>query len=182
MREVGDRSMSALPRARSRLPFLSAAVAIAAIAWMLPPDLDAQTDHSTVIRVLRESSDFRARVRAALALGSSSDPGVTPELVLALRDQHPAVRAAAATGLGRIGSAQALTPLRGALSDEAEVVRLEARRAIQRIESLSPNGPPPTRVTPPLTTVPAGGANRYPPIQVLPSGQGIPWAQVHYLV
>ena len=75
------------------------ALAVVAVATALAPIGWAQSDHSTVIRVLRSSRDFRARTRAALALGSSNDRTVVPQLIGALRDDHPAVRAAAATGL-----------------------------------------------------------------------------------
>jgi hypothetical protein len=148
-------------------------LAAAPVGW-------AQSDHSTVIRVLRGSRDFRARARAALALGGSADPRVTPHLVTSLSDDSPAVRAASATALGRLGDPAALGPLRGALSDQEPVVRNEAQRAIRRIQSQIPSrgaaGPtaPPrrrgTRVDP------------YPSIAVMPPASAISWPNIRYVV
>ncbi|MBN8616085.1 MAG: hypothetical protein J0L92_36170, partial [Deltaproteobacteria bacterium] len=52
------------------------------------------SDRAAVVRVLQESRDFRARARAALALGASADPTMAAPLATALRDGNPAVRAA----------------------------------------------------------------------------------------
>lgn len=135
----------------------------------------AQSDHSTVIRVLRTSRDFRARTRAALALGSSNDPAVVPHLTGALRDDHPAVRAAAATGLGRLGDRSALSHLRGALSDRESIVRTEAQRAIRRIEEAN-------RGTPEPAAPASRGRDPYPTISVVPREQEIYWPRIRYVV
>ncbi len=143
-----------------------AALAVAPIGW-------AQTDHSTVIRVLRGSSDFRARTRAALALGSSNDRTVVPQLIGALRDEHPAVRAAAATGLGRLGDPTALSHLRAAVSDQERIVRTEAQRAIRRIEEANRGQMPTGR---------RRGRERMPEIAVVPRAREIYWPRVRYVV
>ncbi len=139
----------------------------------------AQTDHGAVVRVLRESRDFRARVRAALALGSTNDRSVTPALVSALHDASPAVRAAAATALGNLHDPAAEAPLRGLLADPATVVRTEAERAIQRIGA--------TRA-PARPSAPAGTLTRtrsgevLPAIAVVPRAHDIYWPTVRYVV
>jgi hypothetical protein len=139
----------------------------------------AQGDHSTVVRVLRESRDFRARVRAALALGQTSDHSVTPYLVSALRDRSPAVRAAAATALGQLRDRSAIGPLRALSHDSARVVRSEAERAIRRIRA----GSRPVRPSAParaLTRTASGGV--LPAIAVVPRARDIYWPTVRYVV
>ena len=86
--------MPSVVRRRSFASWLLALVATLACAFAFAPPGWAQTDHSTVLRVLRTGRDFRARARAAIALGSSNDPSVAPALIQALSDPSPAVRAA----------------------------------------------------------------------------------------
>jgi len=138
----------------------------------------AQSDHATVIRVLRDGQDFRARVRAALALGSSNDASVTPHLVDALSDSSPAVRAAAATALGRLGDRSALPALRRASRDRASIVRTEAERAIARIEASRPSTPTAPRRA--LTRTATGSV--LPSIAVVPRATDINWPLVRYVV
>lgn len=139
----------------------------------------AQTDYSTAVRVLREGRDFRARARACLALANSNDPSLVPHLVAALSDSSPAVRAAAAAGLGRLGDASVLGALRRAAADEASVVRLEAERAIQRIEANAtiaiPSGPRGAFVR--TETRPG-----LPAASVVPQARAINWPVVRYVV
>lgn len=162
---------------RSLRNFPTVALLIAAIAALASSTL-AQSDHSTVIRVLRDGHDFRARVRAALALGSSNDMSVTPHLVEALSDSSPAVRAAAATALGRLGDASALDALRRATRDRAAIVRNEAQRAIRQIESRRPADPSGPRRS--LTRTATGAV--LPPISVVPRAQDINWRTARYVV
>jgi hypothetical protein len=61
---------------------------------------------------LQTSDDFRVRVSAALTLGRSHSPGARVLLEQALGDAHPAVRLAAAAGLGALGDPDALPALR----------------------------------------------------------------------
>lgn len=132
-----------------------------------------------VVRVLRESPDFRARVRAALALGSTNDRNVTPALVGALRDASPAVRAAAATGLGQLGDPAALAPLQALSHDGASVVRTEALRAIRRIEaSRAPSVPS----APPRMFTRTSTGDVLPAIAVTPAARDIYWPQVRYVI
>ncbi|MBX3271188.1 MAG: HEAT repeat domain-containing protein [Sandaracinaceae bacterium] len=139
----------------------------------------AQTDHATVIRVLEGGRDFRARARAALALGSSADPAVVPALIAALEDANPAVRAAAATGLGRLADARALPPLRVRLSDPERAVRAEAQRAIAAIEIARARPAPSAALA---ATLPASAADRLPSFTVVPRAQDIVWSSVRYVV
>jgi hypothetical protein len=142
------------------------------------PDGSAQVDHSTVYRVLRESTDFRMRVRAALALGNSADRSVTPQLMAALSDDDPNVRAAAATALGTLGDPAAVAALRRAMSDEAQIVRSEASRAIQRIQTA---GVPTAPTAPPQTLTASNGAF-YPTVAVMPEARDINWQNIRYVV
>ncbi len=156
-------------------------VCAAVAAFSVASGSDAQSDHSLLVRVLRESSDFRARVRAALSLGSTGDRSVTPSLVAALSDESPAVRAAACTSLGRLGDPSAIGPLRGRLRDQSRVVRAEAERAIRRIQSASP---PPARApsAPPRMLARTRGGDVLPAITVVPRARSINWPTVRHVV
>ncbi|MEE2758096.1 MAG: HEAT repeat domain-containing protein [Myxococcota bacterium] len=78
-----------------------------------------------------EDADPQVRKAAALALGTSADPQFSKILKEALTDDVWFVRVAAAEGLRRLGSADALSELRTALSDEHPVVRNAAKTAIE---------------------------------------------------
>jgi len=88
-------------------------------------------------------SDAEHRIRAASAwalgyiaedLNDTALRWRTLEMLIAsLRDDHPYVREAAANGLGRSGSGQALKPLRGAVGDAHDEVRAAALSALTRI-------------------------------------------------
>ena len=97
------------------------------------PTSTAQSD-SSAFRDLATGSDFRMRVAAALALGKSRSPGARPALEKALGDPHPAVRSAAAAGLGRLGDAAALPALRRAAAREADAgVRSQMAQTVKRL-------------------------------------------------
>lgn len=151
---------------------LALGLALAPVSW-------AQ-DHATILRVLREGRDFRARVRAALALGNSNDRSATPHLVRALHDSSPAVRAAAATSLGRIGDPSAVAALAAASQDREPVVRHEAERAIRRIRASSRHRAGSRGRSGPVPRV--GGRGAYPAISVVPPARDIHWPQVRYVV
>ncbi|MEQ8459047.1 MAG: HEAT repeat domain-containing protein [Sandaracinaceae bacterium] len=179
---MSDRRRQLGLRASASCAFIALACALVPVG-LVPVGLGvAQSDHSTMVRVLRRSPDFRARVRAALALGSTNDHAVTRHLVRALRDENPAVRAASATALGRLGDPAALDALRRLERDEERVVRDEARQAIRRIEVASrgsaPSGPSaPARVSPRR-----GGGDAYPAISVIPRARDIYWPRIRYVV
>lgn len=168
--------MSAAPFRPSFAPWLLVVAAAVVSVLAFARVGDAQSDHSTVVRVLRTGRDFRARARAAIALGSSNDRAVVPELIQALADRSPAVRAAAATGLGRLQDPRALSALRARLSDREAAVRAEAAQAIRRIEAA--NGGHPGSATASRRR----GRERLPSIAVVPRARDIVWPRVNYVV
>lgn len=137
-------------------------------------------ERSGVIRVLRESRDFRARTRAALALGSSADPAMGEALAVALRDPHPAVRAAAASGLGRLGTRAQVQALRALSADAERSVRESAMRAITAIETRHPIAAPAARPTLPAPIAPPVAA--VVPAMVDAPLPGINWARTQIVV
>ncbi|MEY4578676.1 MAG: hypothetical protein RL701_3379 [Pseudomonadota bacterium] len=131
-----DRGYS--PR-RSRLVVLLAAVLCFSCSVAKADD-----PRSTyLIKLLQGSSQFRVRAQAAISLGSIEGASTTVEaLAGALRDTHPAVRAAAATALGRVGDASVVATLRALERDSEEPVRSAAKTSLARLASVKP---PPTR-------------------------------------
>lgn len=93
-------------------------------------------DQAALVRLLRNSEDFRVRVQAAFALGRLADARSEPALENALRDTAPAVRAAAADALGRLHQPTAITALQQALNDPSAAVRQQAGRAIEQLMAL----------------------------------------------
>lgn len=104
-----------------------------------------------LIKLLEGSSQFRVRAQAAISLGSvEKSLAARGALTAALRDVHPAVRAAAATSLGRIGDSGDVIALRKLERDPEEPVRNAARTSIARLETSTRSeesvveAPPPT--------------------------------------
>ncbi len=110
---------------------------------------------SYLIKLLESSSQFRVRAQAAISLGGvDGSPAVVNALGEALRDQHPAVRAAAANSLGRVGDKTVAARLRALDKDPEEPVRSAAKMALAKIDSSAssvattqapaptPSGPP----------------------------------------
>ena len=97
------------------------------------PGVTSAQDYGELARIVRHGRDFRARVRAAFALGGS--PSHRSALERALRDENPAVRSAAATALARIRDRRSLRALQRARRDESVSVRLAVERTIQTIDS-----------------------------------------------
>jgi len=165
------------PRGRLRSgAFLGAALCVA-LAW-LPPLLEAQHDRAAMIRTLRTASDFRVRVQMAFAMGNTRDPSLRPHLERALRDSNPAVRAAAATGLGRLGSRAALRALRRARRDNSASVRMQVERSIRTLESAGTE----TQTARAPRRRPTGMGEVYTPVTVLPRAGTVPWPRVRYVV
>jgi hypothetical protein len=89
-----------------------------------------------LIKLLQGSSQFRVRAQAAISLGAvESAAGAVNALTAALSDGHPAVRAAAANSLGRIGTPASVAALRKLQRDPEEPVRSAAQVAIARLET-----------------------------------------------
>ncbi|MBK8171743.1 MAG: HEAT repeat domain-containing protein [Sandaracinaceae bacterium] len=134
-------------------------------------------DRQAMVRLLNSNSDFRLRVQAAFAISAVHDESMVQPLVRALRDPNPAVRAAAATSLGRLGFPSALSALRAANRDASAAVRMQVERSIRAITTATPGqmqmGPPQVvsaRIVPdPLTMMPAATPT-------------IVWSQVRYVV
>jgi hypothetical protein len=87
----------------------------------------AMADDESVLRALNESTDFRVRVNAALALGrlgAQAPDGTREALEQALADAHPAVRVASAAALST-------------LKDPAAIPALERRLAIETSASVA---------------------------------------------
>jgi len=115
------------------------AVAGAVSSWAPPAEASARSSY--LVRLLKGSSQFRVRVQAAISLGGSADePEVVKALSQALSDDHPAVRAAAATSLGRIGNSSALGALRNAAKDGEAPVRKAVKAAIAKLGSSRSTG------------------------------------------
>jgi HEAT repeat protein len=90
-----------------------------------------------LIKLLEGSSQFRVRAQAAISLGMiERSPAAREALTAALHDEHPAVRTAAATSLGRLGDSNHVVALRALGSDPEAPVRNAARASIGRIERM----------------------------------------------
>ncbi len=85
---------------------------------------DARSDY--LVRLLENSSTFRVRAQAALSMGGlDRDPDILSALTAALNDDHPAVRTAVASALGRYGDTEAVPALQ-------RRIRRERNRAAKR--------------------------------------------------
>jgi HEAT repeat protein len=103
---------------------------------IVPPCARADERSDYLIRLLQTSAAFRVRTQAAISLGSGlPDPAVTAALAAALRDDNAAVRAAAASSLGRVGDPSVLGALRTAERDPEAAVRTAATAAIAAIQA-----------------------------------------------
>jgi HEAT repeat protein len=107
-----------------------------------------------LIKLLEGSSQFRVRAQAAISLGTVEGSSASVvALSGALKDVHPAVRAAAASSLGRVGDPSSMSALRALERDPEEPVRSAARAALDRLASIRPpvnKEPPPTDSGPAL--------------------------------
>jgi hypothetical protein len=113
-----------------------------------------------LVKLLQGSSQFRVRAQAAISLGAvqSSSP-VVQALTQALKDPHPAVRAASATSLGRVGDRSSMAALRALDRDAEEPVRAAAKSAIAKLDSDS--GAVQTAVSTTTEPTPVGPALYY---------------------
>jgi hypothetical protein len=129
----GERGRVARPRRGSRLRFyLRASLLLLITALALSAAADARSDY--LIRLLKGSSQFRVRAGAAISLGAiKGSKEVVEALSGALKDDHPAVRAAAASSLERIGDPAALGALEASRNDVEKAVRAAVEKAIARL-------------------------------------------------
>jgi len=105
---------------------------------------DARTDY--LVRLMTTSTQFRVRAQAALALAQAAptDAAVTQALVRALRDEHPAVRAAAVSSLQSRNDVSVLDALRAAKTDSDRSVASAATRAVTSLERTARTARPTT--------------------------------------
>ncbi len=140
------------PRARVHVGALACA-AVALLALVSTALADQRSDY--LVRVLRTSPMFRVRAQAAISLGGvQAEPQVIEALSGALRDEHPAVRAAAAAALERHGDPSALPALQRIANDSEPAVRNAVSRAVARLQSIQRTRP---------RTVPTGPDTAPPP-------------------
>lgn len=115
---------------------------------------DTRTDF--LGRLLKSSTQFRVRAQAAISLGRvTGDASVVRTLVSALNDEHPAVRAAAASSLERLGDPSALAALRTRAADSREnsEVRAAAASAVTVLASARVTSAQPEATAPPTTAI-----------------------------
>jgi hypothetical protein len=94
------------------------------------------------------------RAQAAISLGNvEAERGVLDALSAALVDTHPAVRAAAANSLGRLGDSSVAAALRRASEDREAPVRVAAKAALAKLRASSPRDP--------VVDAPTAGPARY---------------------
>lgn len=90
---------------------------------------------SVLIQALLEDENYSVRRDAACALGEIGDARAVEPLIQALlEDENPYVRARAAWALGEIGDTRAIEALTQALEDENSSVRLQAEKALEKIQ------------------------------------------------
>jgi hypothetical protein len=121
----------------TRLGRCAAALLAAAFVTAAMPPVSIADDVVSLARNLSSASDFRVRVGAALSLGKTRNTLSVKALSAALDDPHPAVRAAAAAGLGALGRTDALDELRAHLAGEtAPSVQSQLRAAVEKLAAL----------------------------------------------
>lgn len=121
----------------SRRALLSLALLLTVSSAVANPGLDELVDQ------LKNASDFRVRVSAALQLGKSLTGDAALPLQAALDDSNASVRAAAAAALRNLGDQAALPALKAHRSDKSEAVRTQVKAAIKSLEDERLFGPKP---------------------------------------
>lgn len=110
------------------------------------PSAEAGSRDEYLLKLLRTSPSFRVRVQVALSLGNrGSSDTIRRGLVDALNDKHPAVRAASAASLGKVGNGQSLDALRRATRDRDAAVRRAAKKAMSAVADRDGGGGLPAR-------------------------------------
>jgi len=153
MAERMTRRSRALERA---VRAVTRAVVVALLLVVAHAHADARTDY--LVRLMGTSTQFRVRAQAALALAQAAptDGAVTQALVRALRDEHPAVRAAAVSSLQSRNDVSVLDALRAAKTDRDRSVASAAARAVTALERTA-------RATRPSTPSTNTGTDTTPP-------------------
>ncbi len=111
---------------------------LACFVTVVTLSVTVHADVSYLIDALQNAPSFRVRVQSALSLAQYPDePGAVTALAGALHDEHPAVRMAAASSMGRLGHRDALVPLFMSLNDSNEGVRRAAEVAVRQIKGIT---------------------------------------------
>lgn len=119
----------------SRRSLLTLALLCSVSSAWATPGLDELVDQ------LKNGTDFRVRVSAALQLGKSLTGDAAEPLADALSDGNASVRAAAAAALKNLGDQTALQALKEHRSDKSEAVRAQVASAIKSLEEERTTGP-----------------------------------------
>ena len=115
------------------------AAALLALATT-PARADTRSDY--LVGLLQSSTSFRVRAQAALSLGRvESSPEVVDALKAALEDEHPGVRASAASSLERLADPSCLPELRAVRRDSDATVRRAVAQAIRALERVARTRP-----------------------------------------
>lgn len=122
---------------RSLLSLVSLTALFLAAPASAAPGLDQLVDQ------LKNRTDFRVRVAAALQLGKYLTPDAALPLEEALDDPNASVRAAAAAALKNLGDQGALDVLKAHRADRSEAVRAQVASAIASLEEERATGPKP---------------------------------------
>lgn len=102
---------------------------------------DADARWAFLVRQLAQAQDPRARVQAAVALGTTEDASALGPLCTALSDPDALVRAAAAKSLPGLREAAALDCLLGHGEDADPLARTEVARAVASVRALRDRSP-----------------------------------------
>jgi hypothetical protein len=137
LRSQSTESVRVLSRSRLRAAFRILATLLVAFICSSARADDPRSTY--LIKLLEGSSQFRVRAQAAISLGAVESSTITIDaLSKALRDAHPAVRAAAATSLGRVGDESCRVALRSLARDPEEPVRSAASASLERLTMRHP--------------------------------------------
>ncbi len=122
-----------------------------ALGWLAPLPLLADSRGDFLIKMLSSSDQFRVRTQAALALGTRPpDAAAVQALIGALKDEHPAVRAACASALELLKDPRSLVALKAARKEKDSGARSAIEHAIASLEK-----------TPAVTPEPSGSSVYY---------------------
>ena len=111
--------------------------ALSAGILLNPLQSEANSLEDKVIKILKESSSQKERMRAAIILARSSKSEESFEaLIEAMNDQHYSVRAAAARALAFRKNIESIGSLLKALEDPESIVVSQARRSLASVSRL----------------------------------------------
>ena len=115
---------------------LALAVLLGALILLASGRAAAERSVKDLAERLRNASDFRVRVQAALALGASKSNDAVPPLCDGLEDANATVRSASAAGLGRLKKTDGISCLeKRAKSESNASVKTQIQRSITQIKS-----------------------------------------------